>query len=121
MLFLRMFKSCYKSAQNLTQVCLIYLPHGVSLIYCNGLGDAHSPKLPFPQMDLDTRMVPWPTRVHIPNSILIGSAIIALVTVETNRQPDHATSVRTKSETAPIQMAQCRFPGLAISNAETLK
>jgi len=32
-----------------------------------------------------------PTRVHIPNDISIGSAIIAWLTIVTDRQTDHAT------------------------------
>jgi len=33
----------------------------------------------------------WPTRVHIPNGIMIGSAVFAGLTIVTDRQTDRPT------------------------------
>jgi len=42
-------------------------------------------------------MVPWPTRVNIPNGVTIGSATFAGLTVVTDRQTDRPTDHATPS------------------------
>ena len=39
-------------------------------------------------------MLPWPTRVHIPNGIAIDSAVFAGLTIVTDRQKDQTTLLR---------------------------
>jgi len=55
---------------------------------CPGLAPFRSQNYPFStywNLDPIYYMVPWPTRVHIPNGISIGSAVLAGLTVATDR------------------------------------
>ena len=97
--------------------------------FCNGK-ENHRKILPFwegvrTSIEHDDSLGPGPPE-SIPwlNGILIGSAVSAQLTVATNRHTDRQIDTQTTrasvaigrmlcigNESAPIQLAQCRFPG----------
>jgi len=94
--------------------------HGILSILYNGLGVP--PKLPpslgDPGPQISSSSVA-PKCTHHATSRLVQPLWHSSWLWQTDRQTDtdHATSVTIGNESVPIQLAQCRFPVLVISNA----